>query len=251
MDILDYNRRAWDRQVASGNRWTVPVTPDEIARARQGDWNIVLTPTKPVPRDWFPPLEGLKVLCLASGGGQQGPILAAAGANVTIFDNSPAQLEQDRLVAQRDGLSLETVAGDMRDLSCFADGTFDLIFHPCSNVFVPDILPVWKEAARVLRTGGVLLAGFTNPVLYLFDESGDFHVKYRIPYSDLTSLTDEERRRYTDKDEPLCFGHTLQDQIGGQLDAGLSLTGFYEDGGTDFKLSEYIPCFAATRAVKR
>ena len=34
------------------------------------------------------------------------------------------------------------------------------------------------------------------------------------------------------------------------MDAGFLLTGFYEDGGAGWKLSEYIPCFAATRAVR-
>jgi 2-polyprenyl-3-methyl-5-hydroxy-6-metoxy-1,4-benzoquinol methylase len=89
-DILSYNRRAWDQQAQRGNRWTVRVSSEQVARARSGDWSIVLTPTKPVPLEWFPPLAGLDVLCLACGGGQQGPILAAAGANVTVFDNSPA-----------------------------------------------------------------------------------------------------------------------------------------------------------------
>src|SRR5690242_4949424 len=102
MDIQEYNRRAWDRQAESGNRWTIPVGPEVTAAARRGDWHIHLTPTKPVPRDWFPPLPGLDVLCLAAGGGQQGPVLAAAGANVIVFDNSPAQLARDRMVAERD-----------------------------------------------------------------------------------------------------------------------------------------------------
>jgi hypothetical protein len=106
----------------------------------------------------------------------------------------------------------------------------------------------------VLRPGGVLLAGFVNPLLYLFDDTkmaaGEFEVRHRIPYSDVTSLTDDERRQFTDKGEPLCFGHTLADQIGGQFDAGLMLTGFYEDVGAEWKLTEYIPCFIATRAVR-
>lgn len=254
MDVRAYNRGAWDHAVETGNRWTVPVGPEVTAAARRGEWSIVLTPTKPVPRAWFPPLAGLDVLCLASGGGQQGPILAAAGATVTVFDNSPRQLGQDRMVADRDGLAIDLVEGDMRDLSCFADGRFGVIVHPCSNVFVPDVRPVWRECFRVLRPGGVLLAGMCNPVLFLFDEdqpaNGDLIVKYAIPYSDLTSLTDAERKRYTDRNEPLVYGHTLEDQIGGQCDAGFVLTAMYEDSDPDRPLARVIPSFLATRAAK-
>jgi SAM-dependent methyltransferase len=254
VDIRAYNRLAWDREVKRGNQWTVPVSREAIAAARQGQWEIVLTPTKPVPRAWFPDLEGLEVLCLASGGGQQAPILAATGARVTVLDNSPQQLAQDRMVAERDGLTIATVEGDMADLSMFADHSFALVVHPVSNVFVPDVRPVWAEAFRVLRPGGTLLSGFTNPVVYIFDqdlvERGVFEVKYALPYSDLSSLTKEERQRYIDQEEPLEFGHTLEDQIGGQLDAGFVITGFFEDYAPDEPLSNYMPTFIATRAVK-
>jgi len=186
-DVRAANRDAWDREVAAANRWTVPVSSTQIARARQGDWSLLLTPLRPVPHSWLPdPLAGAKILGLAAGGGQQGPILAAAGAEVTVLDNSPRQLAQDRQVARREGLDLRTVEGDMADLSVFEDGCFDQVFHPCSNCFVPQILPVWREAFRVLRPGGRLLAGFTNPVRYLFDEQlaeeGQLHVRqYAMP----------------------------------------------------------------------
>jgi 2-polyprenyl-3-methyl-5-hydroxy-6-metoxy-1,4-benzoquinol methylase len=115
----------------------VPVGPDVIEAARRGQWEVLLTNGKPVPRAWFPEMEGAEVLCLASAAGSRAPVFAAAGARVTVFDNSPAQLAQDRLVAERESLELRTVQGDMRDLSAFADGSFDLVFHPVSNLFVP------------------------------------------------------------------------------------------------------------------
>lgn len=255
MDILDYNRRAWDKAVERGSEWTIPVGPEMIAAARAGEWQIILTPEKPVPRSWFPAdLHGVDLLCLASGGGQQGPVLAAAGANVTVFDNSPRQLARDQMVAEREGLSITTVQGDMADLSVFADASFDLIVHPVSNVFVPEVRPVWREAYRVLRPGGALLAGFSNPAMYIFDmqlaDEGVLQVRHTLPYSDLTHLTPEERQRYLDDLQPLEYSHTLEDQIGGQLDAGFVLTGFYEDGWTGVTLAEYMPIFIATRAVK-
>jgi len=257
MNIQEHNRAAWDRQVNEQSPWTIPVSPEEIARARNGDWSIVLTPTRPVPSDWFPEsIAGADILCLAGGGGQQGPILAAAGANVTVFDNSPAQLKQDRFVAERENLSIHTIQGDMQDLSEFREESFDLIFHPCSNCFVPDVLPVWREAFRVLRPGGRLLSGVTNPVWYLFDEhqeaAGNLVVRHRLPYSDLTSLNDSEREDVL-RSRPLEFGHTLTDLIGGQLQAGFVLEGFYEDRFPEAEqdlLSQYLNTFIATKARK-
>jgi SAM-dependent methyltransferase len=232
------------------------VSHEVIERARRGEWTVVLTPTKPTPRSWFPKdLNGVRILCLASGGGQQAPIFAAAGAKVTTIDNSPRQLEQDRLVADREGLDIETIEGDMAHLP-FDDESFDLIFHPVSNIFVPEIRPVWSEAYRVLRSGGELLAGFMNPVQFIFDQhlaehEGVLVVKYSLPYSDLTSLPEEVRRQYTDAGDPIEFGHTLTDQIGGQIDAGFAITGLFEDLDPEAALAEYIHTFIATKATKR
>lgn len=253
-DVVAHNRGAWDRQVAQGNRWTVPVAPEVIAAARAGEWSVVLTPAKPVPRDWFGELGGADVLALASGGGQQAPVLAAAGAHVTVLDNSPAQLARDQEVAARDGLALRTELGDMRDLSRFAGESFDLVFHPVANLFCPEVRPVWRECFRVLRPGGRLLAGFCDPVLFVFDaealERGEFVVRHGVPYSDLASLDPAELERRRAANEPLEFGHTLEDQLGGQCDAGFALTGMYGDGWPDHPAGGRLPLFLATRAVK-
>jgi SAM-dependent methyltransferase len=230
----------------------VPVSPEVIAAARRGEWSVLLTEIKPAPRAWFPPLAGLDLLCLACGGGQQGPVFAAAGAHVTVLDNSPRQLARDREVAEREGLEIATVEGDMRDLSRFADESFGLVFHPVSNNFVPDVLPVWREAYRVLRRGGVLMAGFGNPDIYVFEwadaEKGVFEARYALPF-DATRFSEEERLRMFGPDNPLEFSHTLDDLIGGQLEAGLLLTALYSDQQNS-PLGKFMPGYIATRASK-
>lgn len=254
LNVADYNRKAWDEQVKRGNRWTKPVSAEITTRARKGEWEIVLTPVKPVPRAWFSPLLGLRILCLAGAGGQQAPVLAAAGAKVTVFDNSPKQLEQDRFVAERDGLEIETVLGEMGDLSVFAGNTFDLVVNPCSVDFVPDIGPVWPEVFRVLRPGGALLAGFCNPFYYIFDEKlaeqGQLVVRHRLPYSDLHSISEAERAARIQSGEPMSFSHSLDETIGGQLAAGLIIKGFYEDVWPEKCITQYAPGYLATRAIK-
>ncbi len=255
MDYKEVNKKAWNSLVEKGDIWTQTVSKEEIERAKNGDWSIVLTPKEKVPMAWFPKnMQGLKVLCLASGGGQQGPILAAAGADVTVLDYSPKQLMQDELVAKRDGLSITTVQGDMCDLHMFDDESFDLIVHPWSNCFVDDVNKVWKEAYRVLKYNGDILSGFGNPLEYIFDlklmNEGILEVKHSIPYSDMESLSEKELKDLIlDNNEPLTFGHSLEDQIGGQIKAGLMITGFYEDcnGGT---LDPFIKVGIATKASK-
>ncbi len=254
MDILSYNQEAWNKEVEKGNEWTQPVSTQEVEEARKGNFRMVLTPTKPVPTDWYGEIANKKVLCLACGGGQQGPIFAALGADVTVFDNSPAQLAQDRMVAERDCLTIRLEQGDMRDLSRFPDGSFDLIFHPVSNVFIDDVTKVWKECHRVLKSGGVLLAGFCNPITFIFDieawENDRLEVKYSIPYSDLEQLPKEQLRKRMEGNEPLEFGHTLEDQIGGQIQAGFAITGLFEDTSPYGPLCKHISTFIATKAVK-
>ncbi len=257
MDVTEHNRGSWNEAVKRGNPWSIPVTPDEIARARAGDWRVILTPNRAVPADWFGELRGRAVLGLASGGGQQVPILAAAGAHVTSFDNSDAQLALDRQVAEREGLAVRLVQGDMADLSVFPDASFDLIFHPVSNCFVPDVNPVWRECTRVLKPGGRLLSGVMNPAHFWFDhdaaeKTGQLIVKYRLPYSDLTSPSPAERAARIAQKQTLEFGHSLDDQLGGQLKAGLVITGLYEDDWSDeaTPLNRYGPMYLATLARK-
>lgn len=255
MDIFKHNSTAWDHEVKRGSPWTQPVSTEEVNRARGGDFKIILTPTKPVPKEWLGDFSGKQVLCLASGGGQQGPLLAAAGAHVVVLDASTEQLERDRWVAARDHLELKTVLGDMRDLSLFQDGEFDLIVHPVSNCFIPDVKPVWRECFRVLKNRGSLLSGFNNPISYCFDralyDEGKLQFKWSVPYSDLVALTEAEQNEFIARHDPFEFGHTLEDQIGGQIAAGFAIRGFYEDKwGSGTLEDKFYPHFMASWAAK-
>ena len=145
MDYVKQNSKAWDNEVKEGNQWTREVSKEIIEKAKKGAWEIFLTPTRKVPLEWFGDIKSKKILCLASGGGQQAPILSAIGGKVTVFDNSIEQLNKDKMVAERENLEITFVQGDMRDLSCFTNDEFDLIVHPISNLFVDDILVVWRE----------------------------------------------------------------------------------------------------------
>lgn len=247
--LTEHNRNVWDQKVIEGSAYTNAVTSETIANSKRGKWEISVTAAKKVPKNWFPDsVEGKSILCLASGGGQQGPVLAAAGAEVTVVDISEKQLEQDEFVAARDGLALKTVQGEMTDLSMFENDVFDMIIHPVANVFIEDVKPLWREAHRVLKEKGTLISGFMNPVLYLFDDEkearGELEVKYSLPYS---ALEKEE----IIEGQALEFGHTLENQIHGQLEAGFVLTGFYEDDfGGGRTVDSYLKTMIATKAVK-
>lgn len=257
VNVIDHNRAAWNRESAQGSEWSTPVSAEVISAARAGVWAVILTPTRKVPASWFGDLRGKDVLCLASGGGQQAPVLAAAGANVVSFDLSDEQLRRDREVAERERLSLQCVRGNMTDLGRFRDQTFDLIFHPVSNVFVPDVMPLWRECYRVLRPEGRLLAGMMNPCFFLFDhdeaaDSGVLAARFPLPYGEPGSLSEAARRRWEESRSPAQFSHSLESQIGGQAAAGFAVVGLYEDCWSDeaTPLNGFFPVAFATLAVK-
>lgn len=257
IDVNSHNQAAWDHQSKQDCDWSRPVSEAVIAAARNGQWAVQLTHGA-LPDDWLGDVRGQRILCLASGGGQQAPVLAAAGAQVTVFDVSRSQLDQDRLVAEREGLSLVAVHGDMRDLSAFDDASFDIVFQPIANHYVDDVRPVWRECFRVLRPGGRLLAGFYNPVIFVGDRDPDLFAEglirpvFSIPYADATDMDEEALKAKVGRDEALVFGHSLTDLIAGQIQAGFVIAGFQEDPAPRprFLIDRYLPTFISTLAIR-
>lgn len=248
-NYADINASTIDRWIDEGWEWGVPIGHEAFEKAKRGEWDVLLTPTKHVPHEWFGDLRGKKVLGLAAGGGQQMPVFAALGACCTVLDYSRRQLESERLVAEREGYAIEIVRADMTKPLPFADESFDLIFHPVSNCYIREVEPVWRECFRILKPGGTLLAGMDHYVNYIVDDA-ETRIVNTLPFDPLTN--EEQRRRLEETDSGMQFSHTLTEQIGGQLAAGFTLLDLYEDYNGEGRLHEMrIPTFIITRAVKR
>lgn len=248
MDYQRLNAEIISTWCRDGWEWGQPIDHETYIRATQGQWGVYLTPTKTVPHQWFGNLKGKKVLGLASGGGQQMPIFTALGAECTLLDYSEAQCNSDRLVAQREGYRIEILQADMTKPLPFPDESFDLIFHPVSNCYVEEVEPIFKECYRILKKGGIFMGGYDLGINYLFDE-GETEVKYALPFNPLKdpALYDLSMKN----DWGIQFSHTLEEQIGGQLKAGFTLTALYEDTNGSGRLHELnVPSFIATRCTK-
>lgn len=201
-----------------------PLSPEALADARRGLFDVALTAHKHVPRHWFPPsLAGRRVLCLAGGQGLEAQVLAATGALVTVFSPSEERLACDRDFAAREGLDISAVQGDFTGLSVFPQESFDLLFCPASVPHTPELRKVFRECGRILKHGGVMMLGVS-----LLDQS------------------EEERRRHPQANQ---YSHTLEELIGGQIEAGLVIFGFYEDTNEE-AICDYLPRYFVTRALK-
>ncbi|NLM76645.1 MAG: class I SAM-dependent methyltransferase [Ruminococcaceae bacterium] len=244
----EINARFIDRWVDEGWEWGQPIRHEAYEKAKNNDWFVLLTPTKPVPKDWFCNLKNARVLGLASGGGQQMPVFTALGATCTVLDYSEKQLLSEKEVAERENYEIDCVKADMTKPLPFDDESFDLIFHPVSNCYIEEVFPVWQECYRVLKKGGILLAGLDNGINFLFDDEEKMVVR-KLPFNPLN-----DKQLYAEsliKDWGVQFSHTIEEQIGGQLRAGFVLTDIFQDTNGSGRLHDFnVPTFYGTRSVK-
>lgn len=244
----DINSSTIDKWVDEGWEWGKPISHETFMNAKKGEWQVLLTPTRAVPKDWFCEFKGAKILGLASGGGQQMPIFTALGAECTVLDYSQKQIDREKEIAEQEGYEINIVRADMTKPLPFADESFDLIFHPVSNSYVEDVLPIWKECYRVLKKGGILLAGIDIGINYVFDED-EKEIKFSLPFN---PLKDEAIYKVSiENDWGIQFSHTIAEQIGGQLKAGLVLTDIFGDTNGSGNLHEHnVESFYATKSIK-
>lgn len=222
--------------------WSSSATAEDLQNARNGNLKLNLGISKPTPESWIKDIKGKKVLCLAGAGGLQAPLLACAGAKVTVIDISEKMLDKDREIAARENLNIECIHGNMCDLAMFADETFDYIINPISLMYVPDIIPVFKECFRALKTDGIFIIAAPNPIAYVCDyvadeKGGYYKAVNRMPYCS----TD-----YEEQGDWVEYGHTIEEYIGGQISCGFAITGYVEQ-----QMDDITELYFMTKAEKK
>jgi len=215
----DHNRKAWDARVRARGRFTQP--------ARDEDFRDPLAAID--PPGWLgKTIAGQRLLCLASGGGRQSALYAAAGAIVTVVDISPEMLALDRQVAAERGLEIRTVEASMDDLSALAAASFEIVIQPVSTCYVPSIAQVYHEVARVMVPGGVYISQHKQPVSLqtsVKPRSGGYEIVepyYRT--GPLPAVVGSSHR------EPgtLEFLHRWEEMLGGLCRAGFAIEDLIE-----------------------
>ena len=244
--------------VREGNDYTKPwldLDVEAYRSYRERETSILPKPhcDDVVHRIMMEDVQGKNVLCLAGGGGQQSAVFFLLGANVTVLDLTPEQLESDELAARHYGYTVTTIQGDMRDLSGLPEAHYDRVYQPISTLFVPDLREVYREVAQVLKPGGLYSADYAVPLLYMAEDRGWDGKGYTLhitePYMRGAILeTEDERMNFTEGESYSEFHHLLSDIINGLIAEGLAIRGVWENPrpgsehtGSDSHRDRYIP----------
>lgn len=251
-----FNRERWTALSKAGVDYAQPRLEETPASALYN-----LDPDGRLAQIGLTDLTGKDVLCLASGGGQQSARFGVLGANVTVLDFTPHQLELDQKVADHYGFDLRLVEGDMRDLSLFEAASFDIVWHPFSVNFIPDPLPVYREVARVIRPKGLYYHQFANPH-WTMDEHDWTGNGYPIkqPYVQGSVLQGDSMWEVNDQkiEGPTEFMHTFGTIVNGLGENGFHIYAITEmphgkpddEPGTWYHIMTYLPLWPAFWTIK-
>ena len=242
---INENKNRWNNvSTKQANPYTIPYSKEQLENIKKPPINVSLTVGATVPSEWFEKAPGKKILGLASAGGQQGPVFAIHGYDVTIMDYSEEQLKKDRMVANREGLKIKTILSDMTKPFPFEDASFDIVFCPVSNAYIEELANMWKESYRVLKKGGLLMVGYMNPWIYMYDQDDvwdfpnkELKLKYGIPFN--SRELEEKGKLEINPEYGYEFSHTLEAQNREQLKEGFAMIDFYESKDGRNRLSKF------------
>jgi SAM-dependent methyltransferase len=205
----EVNRRAWDARVVNRQRFTKPAPDEDIH-----------DPAAKLDGSWLGDVRGKRLLCLASGGGRQSALYAAAGAIVTVVDISAEMLALDRAVATERGFDLRVIQASMDDLSALEPASFDIVVQPVSTCYLPDVTAVYRQVARVTTPGGLYISQHKQPASLQADVGSSPHGYELIePYYRTGPLPQVVGSRHREEGT-LEFLHRWEELIGGLCRSG-------------------------------
>jgi len=230
-ELARYNKARWEELAGANVEFSRPFLELDAVSAR----SVVDA------EGMLGEVAGKSVLCLAAGGGQQSAAFGLLGARTTVFDLSETQLERDRLAAEHYQLDITIVQGDMRDLSCFAEGTFDIVWQAYSINFVPHTGPVFGQVRRVLRAGGLYRLQYNNPYTQGLEEWDGRAYPLKWPYVEGTDMSKQFPHWDVDGgdgvikqiESPREFLHTLSTVVNGLIGHGFVIRGLWEEQSQD------------------
>jgi ubiquinone/menaquinone biosynthesis C-methylase UbiE len=148
---------------------------------------------------------------------------------VTVVDISAAMLELDRQVARERGIGLEILQGSMDDLGMLGQGRFDVVIHPVSTCYLPDVAAVFATVAKVTRPGGIYVSQHKSPVSLqaslTTNSSGRYEVLHALGTRGPLPPEAPSRLREAGTQE---FVHSLSDLFGGMCTAGFVIEDVHE-----------------------
>jgi SAM-dependent methyltransferase len=245
-----HNRQAWNRLAEQQQRFTRAARDEEFVDP------LGLLDSS----GWLAEgIRGKNLLCLAAGGGRQGPLYAAAGANVTVVDISNAQLQLDRAVAAERRLAIRTVETSMDDLGMFRAGEFEVVIHPVSSCYLPDLRPVYEQVARVTAADGIYISQHKQPTSLQSDpaSAGDGY-RVREPYYRQGPLPAVQGSLHREEGT-LEFLHRWEELLGAMCRVGFSIEDLTEpcharpqaEPGSFAHRSQFIPPYVRVKARRR
>lgn len=184
-------------------------------------------------KEFFPSLEGKKVLIPSCGDNTAVFSFCALGADVTASDISHKQIENGRKIAANMNFNVEYHVLDSMKLEPLESDSYDLIYTSNGvHVWIDDLVGMYTGFHRLLKKGGMYMGFDTHPSVRPFSSKvydGEFQVVKK--YEDVGPFG-----------EVPTFGWRTQDVVNALIRSGLILQRMEEfhSHKDDFSACSYL-----------
>lgn len=189
-------------------------------------------------------VQGLDILEVGCGGGQNAIVLAKQGAkSVTGIDQSKNQLEFARQLAESQGVQVTFLKRDMEDMSGIADSSIDLVVSSHAMNYASNIDRVFRECSRVLKPNGRIVICMNHPTWIVLGEA-----LQEDDFTKIVNYFDDTKQKWDwnkYKGEKIATFESSEWQlnqiINGLISAGFCIESLSEPRGYSLKEMEKLP----------